>query len=498
VSKFLKQNARNVSGLIYFLLSCFLVMAVKPSQCLGQRLIIETPNAGPVARVFYGQITLQDFILFEKRNPFELDISRPGPDGSESPPTDDIPPSITQGSTLATFNLKTEELAQCTASMRFKGFLELSSALKGRMNSARIHVGPDTDSCADKVSAALKKALGDIKVISETSYTDGIKIELGLIVEIPKKKSQPIVYEAEPLKITLEQLLEKSILKIGTSQVRILKNGWFVFEVTDNSEQTIELKAPGRKIMTIKSIPMLLSSESKPVIGATSYKARVAVFGKPALAIYVSETPFLSDKTTIDGGGGGGLGYGRQIPGERKGERIVAMTGLERRDIFKNLGARTSLFYTNASRTVVPHTFTARAIGFYDFDIEDDSWAARISAGMEIFYSHIRQDENPKDTSNKSAIIPSQVSSPVLGLSAQKVVRGAVTLGSSIFVTPLYVNGAGFYPSLSPHLELGYKLQKNAAIILAAGSEIHRFPSVVGETKLQLDYLLLNFKRGLF
>jgi hypothetical protein len=65
-------------------------------------------------------------------------------------------------------------------------------------------------------------------------------------------------------------------------------------------------------------------------------------------------------------------------------------------------------------------------------------------------------------------------------------------------VTPLYVNGAGFYPSLSPHLELGYKLQKNAAIILAAGSEIHRFPSVVGETKLQLDYLLLNFKRGLF
>jgi hypothetical protein len=60
------------------------------------------------------------------------------------------------------------------------------------------------------------------------------------------------------------------------------------------------------------------------------------------------------------------------------------------------------------------------------------------------------------------------------------------------------VNGAGFYPSLSPHLELGYKLQKNAAIILAAGSEIHRFPSVVGETKLQLDYLLLNFKRGLF
>ena len=42
-----------------------------------------------------------------------------------------------------------------------------------------------------------------------------------------------------------------------------------------------------------------------------------------------------------------------------------------------------------------------------------------------------------------------------------------------------------------------YKIKKDLFAMLSAGSEVHRFPSELGETKLQMDYLILTLKRGL-
>lgn len=494
---FLKITKKK-AGIKAYLASALLALALAAeSTCHAQRLIIETPSAGPVARVFYGQINLQDVILFEKKYAFELDTEEI--QNEDATQTDISESNATKPLTLATYYLKPDELRRCIKSSRFKSFLALASALKGRINSAKIQIGTDTEECAELVKVELKKSLGDIRTISESMYDEGIEIELSLISDPIKTKPKNTTTAKATTPFTLEQLLNKTQIKISGTQIKVLANGWFIFEVTSASEQTIEIKSPGRKPLTIRSMPMLVSSEIKPLTGSTSYKARIALFQKPQLKIYISETPLFTEKTAIDGGAGGGLGYGRQVPGERKGERIVSMLGIEQREIFKNFGVRTSLFYTNAGRTVVPNTVTTRGLGFYDFDLYDDSWAVRATAGMEIFYSQITPPKNrSQEDRNKSALIPSQVSSPIIGISIHKLIRNKVTLGSSLFVTPLYVNEAGLYPSFSPQIELGYKFQKNLAAVLTAGSEVHRFPSVLGETKLQLDYLLLNFKRGLF
>jgi len=494
---FPKMTPKKAPLKIHVASALLLLFLATESSCFAQRLIIETPSAGPVARIFYGQITLQDVILFEKKYAFELDSDEIQNEQPVQP--DNRESNATKPLTLATYYLKPDELKRCVKSNRFKSFLALASALKGRINSAKIQIGTDTEECAERVKDELKKALGEIRTVSESMYDDGIEIELSLISDPIKTKPQNATTAKAATPLTLEQLLNKTQIKISGTPIKVLANGWFVFEVAGASEQTIEIKSPARKPLTIRSMPMLVSSEIKPVTGSTSYKARIAMFQKPQLSIYISETPLFTEKTSIDGGAGGGLGYGRQVPGERRGERIVSMIGVEQRDIFRNFGMRASLFYTNAGRTVVPNTVTARGLGFYDFDLYDDSWAVRAATGMEIFYSQITPPKNrSQDDRNKSALIPSQVSSPIIGISIHKLIRNKVTLGSSLFVTPLYVSEAGFYPSISPQIEVGYKFQKNLAAVFTAGSEVHRFPSVLGETKLQLDYLLLNVKRGLF
>lgn len=482
-------------------LALALLLFLVPSQktCFAQRLVIETPSSGPAVRVFYGHVTLQSVSLFEKEYAFELDdaeISNPIEEPSQS---SSKAPSGGPQLTIATYYLKPDELKQCVKSSRFKGFLVLASAMKGRINSASLKIGPDADECAQYVKSELKKAVGDLRSSSQSMSDDGIEIELSLTSDPVKNKPTVTVTAKTPTPVTIEQILSQTQVKIGGALVKVTANGWFVFEVVSTSEQTIEIKAPGRKPLTIRSMPTLLSSEKDPVTGSLRYKARMAIFHKPNLAIYISETPLFVEKTSIDGGAGGGLGYGRQVPGERRGERVASMIGIEQREIFEKFGVRASLFYTNAGQTVVPNTLTSRGLIFYDFDVDDDSYAIRAATGIEIFYSQITRPRNrSKDDPIKSALIPSQVSSPILGTSIHKLIRNKFTIGSTIFVTPLYVNEAGFYPSISPQIEFGYKFQKSLSAVIAAGSEVHRFPSILGETKLQLDYLLFQFKRGLF
>lgn len=90
-----------------------LLLAVE-STCLAQRLVIETPSPGPAARIFYGQITLQDVILFAPRYAFELDIQDT---------TNELPDQADTGEsnarkqlTLAAYYMKSDELRRCVTS----------------------------------------------------------------------------------------------------------------------------------------------------------------------------------------------------------------------------------------------------------------------------------------------------------------------------------------------------------------------------------------------
>jgi hypothetical protein len=97
-----------------------------------------------------------------------------------------------------------------------------------------------------------------------------------------------------------------------------------------------------------------------------------------------------------------------------------------------------------------------------------------------------------------AALIPQQVSSPFTSLSLLSAPWRGLLVSGHLGLTPLYVPSIGYYPSLSPSLDLGWKFKKERVIQLSLGSETHRFPSVRGETRISLYYSMLSFKVAVF
>lgn len=476
------------------------------SPAFAQTLIIESPSPGPITRVYYGQLTANEFILFEKKYILErneqthltLDNSDPSSQVAKIK-AEELKPIKSQTTVLTSMQLGADELSQCTSSKRFKGFISLVSNLKGKVNSAKLQVSADGNECADKIIAVLEKAIGGIRISSEGQSEDGLRIELGLASESTVEKAQPAVQEGQLIdSLSFERILSLTRLKIGNAKVSFLPSGWFILETRETKQELIELEVPGRKKISVQSFPLTVTKDPKVVNTTQGYSAYLAQFSKKSLNIYISNIPFLAQTTTIDGGAGGGIGYGREVPGERRGDRLVSIFGAEQRDIWRSFGARGSLLYTNAKKTVVPHTFTLRGTGFYDYSFIDDSLVLRISGGAELFYSKILDPVSKPGSQEKpeTALIPSQVTSPLLSLSLHKIFANGLILTPSIHVTPMYISSIGFYSSTSPSLEIGYKVSKNLIFLLNIGSEMHRFPSVEGETKLQMDYTVLTLKRG--
>lgn len=482
-------------------------LALMSDMAMAQKLIIETPSQGPSSRVFYGRISTNDFHIFEKKIDLESENSKMTTNerddmklDSSGSNLDPAPTADHSKSTLASMQIRSEELSLCTKSPRFTGFIALISTLKGRVNRAHLAIGDEADSCAEKVDQAIRRTIGEIQFTRGHSSERGIKIELALqsaaVTAAPPTKVNPDLPHTE---ITFAQIIRDAKLTIGDKPVTFNDAGLFVLEVRDSKEATIELKVPGKKKITLSAFPVTITDTPRSIISSTMYSAVLASFSQKRLQIYVSQTPFLAQKTTIDGGGGGGLGYGREVPGERRGERIVTMIGIEKRQVLGNFGLRSSLLYTNANKTVVPHTFTARMNGFHDFSFGDDSFAIRLALGAELFYSKIK--ESPKNiidaTDTKTALIPSQVLAPLFSVSMHKAFAKKFLLTSTINLTPLFISSVGLYTAISPTVDLGFKISDNIFAMLSAGSEIHRFPSELGETKLQMDFLTISLKRGI-
>jgi len=471
---------------------------------LAQRLMIETPSTGPSARFFYGQIGANEFRIFEKKIDLELDAeaqpSDEQQDSNKLSPLDNPSSGSVSRTTVASMQIRAEDLNQCLKSARVSGFLALISTMKGKVNSAKILAGPDADSCAKRISQALERNIGPIAIANQSSFEPGIKVELALQSTVARPIEKPQANDKPPVNnLTLDQIISLTRMTIDGKRVSFNDAGWFALEVQSTGESVIELKVPGRKKITINSFPITLTKAPRLIGSAGIYNSVLAVFSQKALKIYISDIPFLVQKTTIDGGAGGGLGYGREVPGERRGERLVSMLGIEKRQLWGQFGIRANLLYTNASKTVVPHTFTFRGTGFYDYDFEDESLVLRSSVGTELFHSSIKDKKNQQviGSANKDILIPSQVLSPIIGLSLYKIFKNGILLTPAVHVAPLYISAVGFYPSVSPSLDVGYKIKKDLFATLSAGSEVHRFPSELGETKLQMDYLTLTFKRGL-
>jgi hypothetical protein len=481
------------------LLSIFLMA----DASLAQRLMIETPSPGPSARFFYGQISPTEFRIFEKTINLELDDEKQDLDDKSSSidgAGQDLSSPASNSRTLASMQIRPEELNKCLKSPRVGGFITLISSLKGKVNSVKILRGADAESCAEKVAQAIERSVGPITISSQIITESGIKIELALQATVTTAAAPMQVKEkTSAVGLTLEQIMSQTRMTINENPVTFNAAGWFAIETQSTSESIIELKVPGRKKVTLKSFPIILTKNPRLIALPTSYNSVLAVFSQKALKIFITDIPFLVQKTTIDGGAGGGLGYGREVPGEKRGERLVSTLGIEKRQLWGQFGLRANLLYTNAGKTAVPQTITVRGTGFYDQNFVDESLVFRAALGTELFHSTIKENKKNQTlgTANDAVLIPSQVLTPLIGMSLHKIFRNGVILTPAINIAPLYISSVGFYPAFSPSLDIGYKIKKDLFAILSAGSEVHRFPSELGETKLQMDYLILTFKRGL-
>ena len=496
---------------LFFLAVALFGLCPAYDQSIAQQLIIESPQQGPVVRVIYGQITATNLIIYENKIPFESlahfentqknqNLVPPdnGPDGSIEPPS-----ASNSGVAITSFTLSRAEIKMCVLHPRYKGLRDLSQALNTKIKSIVISSSSEGEACAAEIAKSLATVLKDAQWSRGNSDVEGVKVQLNLsktfatkpILAQSDEVVSPVVEEVE----NFEETLKNTKINIGDQQVKPNADGFFVAEFTSLNEVDLETSIPRRKSVQVKIRPILLSGTPFAVTNGEGYSRVVAEFSKQTLKVVIRETIFLAKTTTIDGGFGGGIGYGRQVPGERKGQRTVTLIGLERREIFDLVGARVGAFYTRSTKTVVPQTITLRGSGFYDYKFFDDALIVRLGGGMELFMAKIKNLKSGKaaDPNKPQVLIPEQVSAPLVSLNIYSVLFDWAIVSASLIVTPLYVPTVGFYPSINPSMEVGTKINKKWLLVAQAGSETHRFPSVYGETKLQFDYTSLSLRLGL-
>ncbi len=473
-------------------------------EALAQRLTIDSTTSGPYTKVIYGQIINHSVVLFEKDYPLvRIDVSGlPAPvarPSEESEPVTTIRPS---DSALlpARFQLSPAELSQCQKSPRYAGFRGLVKALSQKIGAISIAAGDDASTCAEAISSDLKVVVPLAKIETQSGFDEGIQVSLG--VSGSQKIAPPLAgtnpNTSPDSAMSFAERIKFAKVVIDDKNIPVAENGWFAAEMETSEAVEIEIAMTGYKTWNERIRPVMLSAEPAIVGNSKYYHQRLAVFNRPTTKITIIAVPILDQKTTLDGGLGGGVGYGREIPGEQRGQRYMSTVGIEKRLIYKDIGARATLLYSKASN-IVPQTITTKALIFTEASTFENTLSARIGFGGEAFLAQIKPTKNAtKLKTSNSIFIPQQVMAPLLSLGLHGLIMERLVISPTLYYTPLYITSYGFYPSFSPAIEVGFKISKNWVVTAQTGSEVHRFPNPAGDTKLQLDYTMLTVKRGLF
>ncbi|MCX6117817.1 MAG: hypothetical protein NT027_09760 [Proteobacteria bacterium] len=521
------------NSLIRRLLTFSIASVVFAPAAFSQRLTIDSTSTGPVSRVVYGRVFEGVVSVFEKNIQLE-----PLPDGSQSSSNesenvsqsdlatadqgllrrpkadnqDSVPIKVpTVGSnrvTIANFKLQSSEMDLCTKHPRWIGFMAILASLKTRINTISFSVAQDSEECGAKLLSQMKSKIPGIEIEESSDSEDGVLINLGVASTVSissgkgkadsDKDGQQNVVTLEALKsLSTAELAKLTQVSIDGNVVPVTSEGFFVLELNQSVAVPVTVKVQGFRDIKLESMPNVISNTVTMSPSGRGYSQRIAVFNQNKLRIYLTQVPLLEKKTSIDSGFGGGIGYGREVPGERRGQRLVGLAGIERREMLGALGLKLSGFLTSASSTVVPQTTTVRAASFMDFSFFEGSLLLRTSAGFEMFLAQIKRA--PLGANSPEVIyIPQQVLAPLMSVMFQSFFQEKYVLSMMLTATPLYVPNYGMYTSYSPHTDLGYKISKDWVLLFQFGSEVHRYPSTSKETRLQLDYGLFTLKRGLF
>lgn len=496
------------------------------STALAQRLVIESSQTSAAIKVIYGKLTETGFVFFESDVPLTPDDQElnfkssleanvetsvetsveTNVETSNEPTEERVVENTPKPSVQPlTFTMNQTEFKVCTKSPRFVGFRAIAKSLSPKITAISIAKSDDAGACHEKILKEIAKILPKLTIDISESSNDEIKISMNLLplsnVQIAAKSQKPTETKTarrnkRSRSLSFSDIVKEAKLTFNDFEVAILEDGWFVREFDSNEEVEVQAFVPTFKPITLNLAPITMFKEPTQVAKSKLYQQRVAVTGSQKLRIYVTPIPLLDKKTSFDGGFGGGIGYGKEIPGERQGQRFMTNIGLEKREIFGSVGAKGTIMYTTAS-TVVPVTLTSRLSVFRDWSAFENSTTIRTGMGAEMFIAQIRSNKN-KPVTEKSISIPNQVITPLFSLGLVQLVGQNIAIAPSLYVTPLYVRGFGFSPSFSPALETGVKLNKDWIVMAHLGIEVHRFPSNLGDNTLQLYYGLVSFRRTVF
>lgn len=479
-------------------------LAVPVPPAAAQRLDIKLQESlGEVSPIVWGRVTADTLQLGGKT---ELRERITAADGAafEAPPAplaapvaSSLPGSSGEAKPLeARFMFKENEQASCTRHTRYVTFLSLVQNLKPRIARIRVLTIPTWDHCTDQIEKQL--AASGIATLREEADGNlpGLVVHFHPVV-IPKgPETTPAASIAERPK-TVPAGSERTPAPIRVSvhgrEIKVFEDGYFVFLASHFRPQELSVEQDGYKPMLQTVMPEALALGTTSVPPGLGF-AEIMLTGRAeASSIAMVKIPPSARMIVLDMTAGLGAGYGHGLPGEVRGRRgAVAMEGMHR-DLLWDLGARLTLEATSSSDSVVPWTVLGTGTMHWKGEGGKGSWFWRVGLGGQLFVAKIAPGDI--DDPAAQAVAPELVISPLLS-SASERRFGDLVVGGQFNFTPLYVAGAGFYPSYNPSVELGYMLDDGAALMLGLRSAKIRYPAIGREVALRLETLYLSLRQG--
>lgn len=134
-----------------------------------------------------------------------------------------------------------------------------------------------------------------------------------------------------------------------------------------------------------------------------------------------------------------------------------------------------------------------------DFEPVDERVHFRLGVGMQFFRLKIdaakTADVIAGDAAAGRTNVPEQVLAPLFQVAIDFKIAESLIGAAGLGITPLYVVGAGLFPSVNPSAELAYRLTNDLYLDLGGEVTTIKYPIIGKTTTLRLDttYLAVKF-----
>lgn len=489
---------------------------VAPPDALAQRLEIRVEGESTEVRpILWGRVT-DDFIsiggelLRRTKAPHAgLSASPPAPPAPSHVPPMRPPaaPSKPRASTSvppleARYDFRPAERDSCGSTARFRAFATLLDSLAKRIEAITTIDASGWDTCATAVTAEFQRKGFTVERVPAAGTA-----ALSILVSFRAEEPAPLVEAAPPPLPDQSSSVSSPAasaapapnaprparIAISGRDVPIEAEGYFVVVAPSFRELELVVEQPGYEPIRRLVMPIPLPVGSSPAPAGAGFSEILVVSGAGRTSIAVVAVPPSAMEIVLDMTTGLGFGYGHGLPGEARGRRGAIAAALTHRELVFGLGGRLSLDASAAPDSVVPWTLMGRATGTLRGELWEGAGTWRLGAGSQLFVAKISPEDDVAPGSQ--AVVPEQVLSPLLS-SATEVRLRRLLFAAHLDLTPLYVVGSGFYPSLNPGVELGAMLDEGAALVLGYSVTRIRYPAIGREISLQLDTLYLSLRQG--